>query len=135
MGATQKMTKQELFDYFGGQISMSCIKKGVGGYEVAGKFCRVQVFDDGTLDLWLVGYPNLKPLGTRWLTEREGDLKYLGLPLTRLDGELWVQGEGSLKSWILGNLSKLGLRKYSKAKAEAMKNVLSRHKNPSCEAR
>jgi hypothetical protein len=131
------MNKSEILSFFANAVSPTCAGRtfhDAREYELAGRRCRVQVFDDGTVDLWCVQYPSLDPLSTIWLNRREAELRAAGMEPRRLDGELLVRGGAELKAWILANLQKLGLRRKRLMSGLSLKRPILARQSPVTEA-
>ena len=114
------MTKNDLLETFP-TVSPSVIKKIDDEYEIVGKFCRIIMFDDWQIDLWLCNPANMsKGLSKRKLnnlvsalevpvesTFRDKVIK--PIPFNVLEGEAWINLD--LPDLILNNLKLLGIRK------------------------
>jgi len=114
------MTKNDLLKTFP-TVSPSAIKKIDDEYEIVGKFCRIIMFDDGRIDLWLCNPANMvKGLSKRKLNSLVSVLEVpvestfsdkvtKFIPFNALEGEAWVNLD--LPDLILNNLKLLGIRK------------------------
>jgi len=114
------MTKDDLLRTFP-TVAPSAIKKIGDEYEIVGKFCRVIMFDDGTIDLWLCNPTDMfNGLSKRKLNRLVSALKVPVestfndkvtklIPFNVLDGEAWINL--ALPDLILENLKLLGIRK------------------------
>ena len=114
------MTKIDLIKTFP-TVSPSAIKKIDDEYEIVGKFCRIIMFDDGQIDLWLCNPANMvKGLSKRKLNSLVSaievpvestfnDKVIKPIPFNVLEGEAWVNLD--LPDLILNNLKSLGIRK------------------------
>ena len=113
------MTKDDLLKTFP-TVAPSAIKKIGDEYEIVGKFCRVIMFDDGTIDLWLCNPSNMvKGLSKRKLNSLVSALEVpvestfndkviKPIPFNVLEGEAWINLD--LPDLILNNLKLLGIR-------------------------
>ncbi len=114
------MTKDDLLKTFP-TVAPSTIKKIDDEYEIVGKFCKVIMFDDGTIDLWLCNptdmfnglskrklnslvYALEVPVGSTF-----NDTTTKSISFNVLDGEAWINLD--LPDLILENLKLLGVRK------------------------
>ena len=114
------MTKNDLLKTFP-TVSPSAIKKIDDEYEIVGKFCRIIMFDDGQIDLWLCNPSNMvKGLSKRKLNSLVSALEVpvestfrdkvtKPISFNVLEGEAWVNLD--LPDLILNNLKLLGIRK------------------------
>ena len=104
------MNKQELYDYFDGQISKTCIHIADDGEAVVrGKYATIAVEEDGNIDVWICNNKDLpKGLGQKAVNNR-----VQAIPECRkwriLDVEAW--GKVTDKGVIQRNLKLLGIRK------------------------
>lgn len=131
------MTKSEVLMLFP-TVSPSVIKKIEDEYEIVGKFCRVIIFDDGKIDLWLC---NPKKM-FNGLSKRKLDslVKALEVPtkgslndqtkesisFTVVDGEAWLNLD--LPDLILNNLKVLGIRKKRELSISQRQSLVKRLK-------
>ncbi len=113
------MTKNDLLETFP-TVSPSVIKKIDDEYEIVGKYCRIIMFDDWQIDLWLCNPTNMdKGLSKRKLnslisalevpvesTFRDKVTKPISFSV--LEGEAWINLD--LPDLILNNLKLLGIR-------------------------
>ncbi len=114
------MTKNDLLETFP-TVSPSVIKKIDDEYEIVGKFCRIIMFDDGRIDLWLCNPSNMfKGLSKRKLNSLVSALEVpvestfsdkvtKSISFSVLEGEAWINLD--LPDLILNNLKLLGIRK------------------------
>ena len=114
------MTKDDLLKTFP-TVAPSAIKKIGDEYEIVGKFCRVIMFDDGTIDLWLCNPTDMfNGLSKRKLNSLVyalevpvestfNDKVTKPISFSVLDGEAWINL--ALPDLILENLKLLGIRK------------------------
>ena len=114
------MTKNDLLETFP-TVSPSVIKKIDDEYEIVGKFCRIVMFDDWQIDLWLCNPANMcKGLSKRKLNSLVSALEVpvestfrdkvtKPISFNVLEGEAWVNLD--LPDLILNNLKLLGIRK------------------------
>jgi len=114
------MTKDDLLKIFP-TVAPSAIKKIGDEYEIVGKFCRVIMFDDGTIDLWLCNPTDMfNGLSKRKLNSLVSALEVpvestfndtttKSISFNVLDGEAWINLD--LPDLILENLKLLGIRK------------------------
>lgn len=114
------MTKIDLLETFP-TVSPSVIKKIDDEYEIVGKFCRIIMFDDWQIDLWLCNPANMsKGLSKRKLNNLVSALEVpvestfrdkvtKPISFSVLEGEAWVNLD--LPDLILNNLKLLGIRK------------------------
>ena len=114
------MTKIDLIKTFP-TVSPSAIKKIDDEYEIVGKFCRIIMFDDWQIDLWLCNPANMsKGLSKRKLNSLVSALEVpvestfrdkvtKSISFSVLEGEAWVNLD--LPDLILNNLKLLGIRK------------------------
>ncbi len=114
------MTKDDLLKIFP-TVAPSAIKKIDDEYEIVGKFCRVIMFDDGTIDLWLCNPTDMfNGLSKRKLNSLVyalevpvestfNDTTTKPISFSVLDGEAWINLD--LPDLILENLKLLGIRK------------------------
>ena len=114
------MTKIDLIKTFP-TVSPSAIKVIDDEYEIVGKFCRIIMFDDGQIDLWLCNPANMvKGLSKRKLNNLVSALEVpvestfndkviKPIPFNVLEGEAWINLD--LPDLILNNLKLLGIRK------------------------
>ena len=114
------MTKIDLLETFP-TVSPSVIKKIDDEYEIVGKFCRIIMFDDGQIDLWLCNPANMsKGLSKRKLNNLVSALEVpvestfrakvtKSISFSVLEGEAWINLD--LPDLILNNLKLLGIRK------------------------
>ena len=114
------MTKNDLLETFP-TVSPSAIKIIDGEYEIVGKFCRIIMFDDWQIDLWLCNSANMdKGLSKRKLNNLVSALEVpvestfsdkvtKSISFSVLEGEAWINLD--LPDLILNNLKLLGIRK------------------------
>jgi len=114
------MTKDDLLKTFP-TVAPSAIKKIGDEYEIVGKFCRVIMFDDGQIDLWLCNPTDMfNGLSKRKLNSLVSALEVpvestfndtttKSISFNVLDGEAWINLD--LSDLILENLKLLGIRK------------------------
>jgi len=114
------MTKNDLLKTFP-TVSPSAIKKIDDEYEIVGKYCRIIMFDDWQIDLWLCNPANMvKGLSKRKLNSLVSVLEVpvestfrdkvtKPIPFNVLEGEAWINLD--LPDLILNNLKLLGIRK------------------------
>jgi len=114
------MTKIDLLETFP-TVSPSVIKKIDDEYEIVGKFCRIIMFDDWQIDLWLCNPANMsKGLSKRKLNNLVSALEVpvestfrdkvtKPISFSVLEGEAWINLD--LPDLILKNLKLLGIRK------------------------
>ena len=114
------MTKIDLIKTFP-TVSPSAIKKIDDEYEIVGKFCRIIMFDDWQIDLWLCNPANMsKGLSKRKLNNLVSALEVpvestfrdkvtKPISFSVLEGEAWINLD--LPDLILKNLKLLGIRK------------------------
>ena len=114
------MTKNDLLKTFP-TVSPSAIKLIDDEYEIVGKFCRIIMFDDGRIDLWLCDPSCMaEGLSKRKLNSLVSALEVpvestfsdkvtKSIPFNVLEGEAWVNLD--LPDLILNNLKLLGIRK------------------------
>ena len=114
------MTKDGVLNTFP-TVSPSAIKKIDDEYEIVGKFCRIIMFDDGKIDLWLCNPANMfKGLSKRKLNNLVSTLEVpvestfndqtkKSISFVVVDGEAWINLD--LPDLILNNLKLLGIRK------------------------
>jgi len=114
------MTKNDLLETFP-TVSPSAIKKIDDEYEIVGKFCRIIMFDEWQIDLWLCNPTNMaKGLSKRKLNNLVSALEVpvestfndqvtKPIPFNVLEGEAWINLD--LPDLILNNLKLLGIRK------------------------
>jgi len=114
------MTKDDLLKTFP-TVAPSAIKKIDDEYEIVGKFCRIIIFDDGQIDLWLCNPTDmLKGLSKRKLNRLVDALEVpvestfndkttKSISFNVLDGEAWINLD--LPDLILNNQKLLGIRK------------------------
>ncbi len=114
------MTKNDLLETFP-TVSPSVIKKIDDEYEIVGKFCRIIMFDDWQIDLWLCNPANMsKGLSKRKLNNLVSALEVpvestfrdkvtKSISFSVLEGEAWINLD--LPDLILNNLKLLGVRK------------------------
>lgn len=114
------MTKNDLLETFP-TVSPSVIKKIDDEYEIVGKFCRIIMFDDWQIDLWLCNPANMsKGLSKRKLNNLVSALEVpvestfrdkvtKSISFSVLEGEAWINLD--LPDLILNNLKLLGIRK------------------------
>ena len=115
------MTKSDLLKTFP-TVSPSAIKIIDDEYEIIGKFCRIIMFDNGQIDLWLLCNPAnmVKGLSKRKLNSLVSVLEVpvessfkdkvtKSISFNVLDGEAWINLD--LPDLILNNLKVLGIRK------------------------
>jgi len=115
------VTKAEIISAFGDTLSSSAIQLINGEYEVVGKFCRIIIFDDGHIDLWLCNPTDMfnglsKKKLNRLVDALEvpvestfNDKTTKSISFNVLDGEAWLNLD--LPDLILKNLKLLGIRK------------------------
>ena len=113
------MTKDDLLKTFP-TVAPSTIKKIDDEYEIVGKFCRIIMFDDGQIDLWLCNPANMvKGLSKRKLNSLVSALEVpvestfrdkvtKSISFNVLEGEAWINLD--LPDLILNNLKLLGIR-------------------------
>jgi len=114
------MTKNDLLETFP-TVSPSVIKKIDDEYEIVGKYCRIIMFDDWQIDLWLCNPTNMvKGLSKRKLNNLVSALEVpvestfsdkvtKSISFSVLEGEAWINLD--LPDLILNNLKLLGIRK------------------------
>jgi len=114
------MTKIDLLETFP-TVSPSVIKKIDDEYEIVGKYCRIIMFDDWQIDLWLCNPANMsKGLSKRKLNNLVSALEVpvestfsdkvtKPISFSVLEGEAWINLD--LPDLILKNLKLLGIRK------------------------
>jgi len=114
------MTKNDLLKTFP-TVSPSAIKIIDDEYEIVGKFCRIIMFDEWQIDLWLCNPTNMvKGLSKRKLNSLVSVLEVpvestfndqvtKPIPFSVLEGEAWINLD--LPDLILNNLKLLGIRK------------------------
>ncbi len=114
------MTKDDLLKIFP-TVAPSAIKKIDDEFEIVGKFCRVIMFDDGTIDLWLCNPTDMfNGLSKRKLNSLVSALEVpvestFNDKVTKLisfnvlDGEAWINLD--LPDLILNHQKLLGIRK------------------------
>jgi len=114
------MTKNDLVKTFP-TVSPSVIKKIDDEYEIVGKYCRIIMFDDWQIDLWLCNPANMgKGLSKRKLNSLISALEVpvestfsdkvtKSISFSVLEGEAWINLD--LPDLILNNLKLLGIRK------------------------
>jgi len=114
------MTKNDLLQTFP-TVSPSAIKIIDDEYEIVGKFCRIIMFDDWQIDLWLCNPANMvKGLSKRKLNNLISALEVPvgstfndqateSISFNVLDGEAWINLD--LPDLILNNMKLLGIRK------------------------
>ena len=114
------MTKNDLLETFP-TVSPSVIKKIDDEYEIVGKYCRIIMFDDWQIDLWLCNPANMdKGLSKRKLNSLVSALEVpvestfsdkvtKSISFSVLEGEAWINLD--LPDLILNNLKLLGIRK------------------------
>ena len=125
------MTKQEIFDAFGGQLSKVGIVSRDGAWMLQGKWALIERIGD-EWDIWLCNhkdlYTGLPELKLTWLIK--GIFAQLEAPVTRLDGEAYLRVDSTEK--ILKLASLLGLkrkRKLSEATKKAQIARLAAHRD------
>jgi len=113
------MTKNDLLETFP-TVSPSVIKKIDDEYEIVGKYCRIIMFDDWQIDLWLCNPANMvKGLSKRKLNSLVSALEVpvestfsdkvtKPISFSVLEGEAWINLD--LPDLILNNLKLLGIR-------------------------
>ncbi len=114
------MTKNDFLRTFP-TVSPSVIKKIDDEYEIVGKYCRIIMFDDWQIDLWLCNPTNMaKGLSKRKLNSLVSALEVpvestfsdkvtKSISFSVLEGEAWINLD--LPDLILNNLKLLGIRK------------------------
>jgi len=129
------MTKTDLLKTFP-TVSPSAIELIDDEYEIVGKFCRIIMFDDGRIDLWLCNPSSMaEGLSKRKLNSLVSALevpvestfsdkvtKYISFNV--LEGEAWVNLE--LPGLILNNLKLLGIRKKRKLSIAQKQSLVER---------
>ena len=129
------MTKNDLLEIFP-TVSPSVIKKIDDEYEIVGKFCRIIMFDDWQIDLWLCNPANMsKGLSKRKLNNLVSALEVpvestfndkviKPIPFNVLEGEAWINLD--LPYLILNNLKLLGIRKKRELTAIQKRSLVER---------
>ena len=129
------MTKNDLLEIFP-TVSPSVIKKIDDEYEIVGKFCRIIMFDDWQIDLWLCNPANMsKGLSKRKLNNLVSALEVpvestfndkviKPIPFNVLEGEAWINLD--LPDLILNNLKLLGIRKKRELTAIQKQSLVER---------
>ena len=129
------MTKNDLLEIFP-TVSPSVIKKIDDEYEIVGKFCRIIMFDDWQIDLWLCNPSNMvKGLSKRKLNNLVSALEVpvestfndkviKPIPFNVLEGEAWINLD--LPDLILNNLKLLGIRKKRELTAIQKQSLVER---------
>jgi hypothetical protein len=117
-------------------VSPSAIKKIDDEYEIVGKFCRIILFDDGSIDLWLCNPANmykglskrkLNSLVSRLAAPVEGtfsDKTNKPIAFVVVDGEAWINLD--LPDLILNNLKVLGVRKKRELSSSQKQSLVER---------
>ena len=129
------MTKNDLLETFP-TVSPSAIKKIDDEYEIVGKFCRIIMFDDWQIDLWLCNPANMsKGLSKRKLNNLVSALEVpvestlndkviKPISFSVLEGEAWINLD--LPDLILNNLKLLGIRKKRELTAIQKQSLVER---------
>ena len=129
------MTKNDLLKIFP-TVSPSAIKVIDDEYEIIGKFCRIIMFDDWRIDLWLCNPSNMvKGLSKRKLNSLVSALEVpvesafrdkvtKPIPFNVLEGEAWINLD--LPDLILNNLKLLGIRKKRELTAIQKQSLVER---------
>ena len=129
------MTKNDLLKTFP-TVSPSVIKKIDDEYEIVGKFCRIIMFDDWQIDLWLCNPANMsKGLSKRKLNNLVSALEVpvestfrdkvtKSISFSVLEGEAWINLD--LPDLILNNLKLLGIRKKRELTATQKQALVER---------
>ena len=129
------MTKNDLLEIFP-TVSPSVIKKIDDEYEIVGKFCRIIMFDDWQIDLWLCNPANMsKGLSKRKLNNLVSALEVpvestfndkviKPIPFNVLEGEAWINLD--LPDLVLNNLKLLGIRKKRELTAIQKQSLVER---------
>ena len=129
------MTKIDLLETFP-TVSPSVIKKIDDEYEIVGKFCRIIMFDDWQIDLWLCNPANMsKGLSKRKLNNLVSALEVpvestfndkviKPISFSVLEGEAWINLD--LPDLILNNLKLLGIRKKRELTAIQKQSLVER---------
>ncbi len=129
------MTKNDLLETFP-TVSPSVIKKIDDEYEIVGKYCRIIMFDDWQIDLWLCNPANMsKGLSKRKLNSLVSALEVpvestfrdkvtKSISFSVLEGEAWINLD--LPDLILNNLKLLGIRKKRELTAIQKQSLVER---------
>ena len=129
------MTKNDLLETFP-TVSPSVIKKIDDEYEIVGKYCRIIMFDDWQIDLWLCNPANMfKGLSKKKLNSLVSALEVpvestFSDKVTKsrsgsvLEGEAWINLD--LPDLILNNLKLLGIRKRRKLTSVQKQSLVER---------
>ena len=129
------MTKNDLLRTFP-TVSPSVIKKIDDEYEIVGKYCRIIMFDDWQIDLWLCNPTNMaKGLSKRKLNSLVSALEVpvestfsdkvsKSISFNVLEGEAWINLD--LPDLILNNLKLLGIRKKRELSSAQKKSLVER---------
>ncbi len=129
------MTKNDLLKTFP-TISPSAIKVIDDEYEIVGKFCRIIMFDNGQIDLWLCDPSCMaEGLSKRKLNSLVSALEVpvestfrdkvtKPIPFNVLEGEAWINLD--LPDLILNNLKLLGIRKKRELTATQKQSLVER---------
>jgi len=129
------MTKNDLLETFP-TVSPSVIKKIDDEYEIVGKYCRIIMFDDWQIDLWLCNPANMsKGLSKRKLNNLVSALEVpvestfrdkvtKPISFSVLEGEAWINLD--LPDLILNNLKLLGIRKKRELTAIQKQSLVER---------
>lgn len=104
------MNKDELFEFFEGKVSKTCMKRWDDGYSIFGKWAIVSPFSGG-IDLFICNQRDMrKGLGQRKVNNIVSAIKSAGkVTFTELDGEAHTTLPN--KQVVLDNLKLLGIRK------------------------
>lgn len=120
------MTKQEIYDAFGGQLSKTGIVMRDSTYMLRGKWALIEYVGD-MWDIFLCNHENmsagLPELKLTWLIK--GISARLEEPITRLDGEAYLRVDSPGKVLAVADLCGLRKkRKLSEATKEAQRERL-----------
>ncbi len=129
------MTKDDLLKTFP-TVAPSAIKKINDEYEIVGKFCRVIMFDDGTIDLWLCNPTDMfNGFSKRKLNSLVSALEVpvestfndkvtKPISFSVLEGEAWINLD--LPDLILNNLKVLWIRKKRELSSTQKQSLVER---------
>jgi len=117
------MNKSQIFKFFDEKISKTCIQESDGIFMVIGKFCKVETYENGNLDIFVCNPTNMaKGLGTGKV---RNIMKAINNPSWHeVNNEAW--SIDATKADVIDNLRTLGIRQKRTMSDEQREMVTER---------